>query len=389
MDRPLSNLRILDLSWVLSGPFGTRLLADFGAEVIKVQPPLAGQEDKFSQSYYDSWNRNKLGITLDLSKSEGLALVRKLVGISDALVENFSPRVLANWGLEYPQLQLIRPDIILLSLSAMGNNGPWKDFVAFGPTIQAFSGFTALTAYPGGSPLGVGYSISDHIAGLYGSLALLAALECRRQTGRGQYIDLSQLETMAGFLSEAFFDYGSRAEKKLGGGEHGRAAAPEGVYPCLGLDRWCAISVTGDDEWAGFKAALAHPSWAEQPAFSTYQKRRQNQVVLDDLISGWTRERAAETVMSVLQKAGVAAGVVQNAADLAHDLQLASRGFFVDVETPSGKKSISDREPLAVGGSRMKYQFAPAGGHDNNYVYGQLLGMSAAEIERLQAAGVI
>jgi crotonobetainyl-CoA:carnitine CoA-transferase CaiB-like acyl-CoA transferase len=366
MNQPaLKELRILDFSWVLSGPFATRLLADFGAEVIKVQPPLADGQDKFSGSYYDSWNRNKLGISLDLSKPEGIDIARRLVSISDAVVENFSPRVLANWGLEYTQLQSLNPDIILLSLSAMGHDGPWKDYVAFGPTVQAFSGLTLLTAYPGGSPLGVGYSYSDHVAGLYGSLALLAALEYRRQTGLGQYIDLSQLETMTSFLAEAFL------------GTTSIEAAPEGVYPCLGEDRWCAITVTGEEEWNGFKAALGHPAWAEQLPFSSHPQRLQNKKALDDLISAWTRERTAERAMAVLQKEGVPAGLVQNSADLAYDPQLAARRFFPNTQA------------FSLSSFQARYRPAPARGQNNDYVYGQLLGMKPEEISALRNAGVI
>jgi crotonobetainyl-CoA:carnitine CoA-transferase CaiB-like acyl-CoA transferase len=276
----LEHIRVLDLTWVLAGPFATRLLADFGAEVIKVQPPLAAGDDSFSRAYYREWNRNKLGITLDLGRPAGLALARRLVSISDAVIENFSPRVMANWGLEYPDLRRIKPDIILVSLSALGHDGPWKDFAGFGPTVQAFSGLTALTAYPGEEPLGVGYSLADHVAGLYAGLALLGALEYRRRTGSGQFIDLSQTETTLSLLGEAF-----------GEGDHGAPAAPQGVYPCLGEDRWCALSVDGDEQWHSFKTALGSPDWAEAPVFATREGRVQRKTELDRLIAGWTSLR--------------------------------------------------------------------------------------------------
>ena len=152
----LHGIRILDFSWVLAGPYATRLLADFGAEVIKVQPLLPEAEDKFSQGYYNTWNRNKLGITLNLGKPEGIEIAKKLVKISDAVVENFSPRVMVNWGLDYPELRKLKPDIILLSMSVMGHTGPWRNYTGFGPTVQAFSGITYLTSYPDQPPLGIG-----------------------------------------------------------------------------------------------------------------------------------------------------------------------------------------------------------------------------------------
>ena len=181
----LHNIRILDFSWVLAGPYATRLLADFGAEVIKIQPLMAEEDDAFSRGYYNAWNRNKLDITLNLNKPEGIGIVKKLVKISDVVVENFSPRVMANWGLDYAELQKIKPEIIFLSLSIMGHSGPWKDFSGFGPTVQAFSGITSLTGYPGQPPSGVGYSYADHIAGLYASLAIMGALEYRSKNGKG------------------------------------------------------------------------------------------------------------------------------------------------------------------------------------------------------------
>jgi crotonobetainyl-CoA:carnitine CoA-transferase CaiB-like acyl-CoA transferase len=214
----LHKVRILDFGWVLAGPFATRILADFGAEVIKIQPMLREAGDKFSQGYYDTWNRNKLGITLDLNQREGLEIARKLIKVSDAAVENFTPRVMDNWQLDYDHLKKLRADIVVLSLSAMGHTGPWRDFVGFGPTAQAFSGLTCVTTYPGHPPLGLGYAFADHVAGLYGCLALLGALEYRARTGKGQYIDLSQTEAMASLLSNAILEYtrGGQAPQPVG-----------------------------------------------------------------------------------------------------------------------------------------------------------------------------
>ncbi len=196
----LNNIRILDFSWVLAGPYATRVLADFGAEVIKVQPLQPEAEDRFSRGYYNIWNRNKLGITLNLNKPQGVALAKKMVGISDAVVENFAPRVMANWGLDYGNLKKLRPDIIMLSMSTMGNSGPWRDYVGFGPTVQAFSGMTYLTSYRDTPPSGLGFSYADHVAGLMAALALLGAMEYRHRTGEGQYIDVSQVEAMSSLL---------------------------------------------------------------------------------------------------------------------------------------------------------------------------------------------
>ncbi len=208
-NRPiLHNIRILDFTWVLAGPYGTRLLADFGAEVIKVQPVTAPQTgDAFERGYYATWNRNKRSVTLDMGRPEGIALAKKLVAISDVVIENFTPRVMVNWSLTYDDLKRIKPDIIMVSMSAFGQTGPKRDWAGFAPTIQAASGLSGLMSFPGGEPLGPGFSLADHVAGLYAAMAVLGALEQRRKTGKGQCIDLSQREAMMGLLGGEFLEY--------------------------------------------------------------------------------------------------------------------------------------------------------------------------------------
>jgi crotonobetainyl-CoA:carnitine CoA-transferase CaiB-like acyl-CoA transferase len=219
--RVLKDIRILDFSRVLAGPYATRLLADFGAEVIKVSyPGIPQPEDRFSRGYYNTWNRNKRSITLNLNKAEGLDIARKLVSACDAVVENFTPRVMANWGLDYSHLKQIKPSIIMLSMSAMGHTGPFRDYTGFAPAIQAFSGITGLTSYPDSQAVGPGFSYADHVAGLFACLSLLNALEYRRKTGQGQHIDLSETETMAYLIGDAIVDYslGEKVPQPVGNG---------------------------------------------------------------------------------------------------------------------------------------------------------------------------
>jgi benzylsuccinate CoA-transferase BbsF subunit len=289
---------------------------------------------------------------------------------------------MANWGLDYASLKKIKPDIIMLSLSTMGNSGPWRDYVGFGSTIQAFSGITHLTSFPGKPPLGLGTSYADHVAGLFGCLALLGALEYRQNTGEGQYIDLSQVEAMASFLGEAIVDYQLKGEV-VAVGNSSDEAAPHGVYPCKGDDRWCALAVFTDEEWQGFKRALGNPPWAEDKKFNTFSGRLENKARLDSLIEDWTREHSAEEVMALLQGEGVAAGVVQNAADLAQDHHLKERGFFVELD-----KTISEATPIRLSHAPAKYRrAAPTLGQDNDYVYGELLSIS--ELVNLKKQGII
>ncbi len=363
MKNALNGLRILDFSWVLAGPYATRLLADNGAEVIKVQPLLAEANDRFSRGYYETWNRNKLGITLNLNKTEGREIARRLIALSDVVVENFAPRVMDNWGLDYAALRKIRPDIIFLRMSACGQSGPRRDFSGFGPTVQAISGLTSLTGYEGEGPAGVGFSFSDHISGLYGAVALLGALEHRHKTGEGQCIDLSQTEAMTSLLADNILEHTRNCQQ-----DSSDRPAPEGIYPCKGEDRWVAITVSGEAEWTKFKKALGKEGWSNWPEFSSCSARLQNKERLDSQIREWTILHTPEEIMQPLQAHGIAAGVVQNAADLIADPQLLAGGFFRQAE--------NDRT-------------APTKGQDNDYVYRNLLGISQGEIERLKQEGVI
>ncbi len=387
----LHNIRILDFTWVLAGPYATRLLADFGAEVIKVQPLLSGaEEDTFSKGYYNTWNRNKLGITLSLNKPEGVAIAKRLVGISDAVVENFTPRVMANWGLDYESLRKIKSNIIMLSMSTMGSTGPWRDYVGFGPTVQAFSGITYLTSFPDQPPLGLGFSYADHVAGLMATLALLGAWECRQRTGEGQYIDVSQVEAMTSLLSDAIVGYTVNGIPAEPVGNSSTEAAPHGVYRCRGDERWCALAVFTDEEWQGFKQALSNPPWTEARRFATLSGRLENVDELNRLVEGWTRQHSAEEVMVWLQEHGVAAGVVQSASDLANDPHLKQRGFFIELEHPDLGKTISDATPIRLSDTPAEYsRAAPVQGQDNDYVYKQLLGISEDEVIQLREKGII
>jgi benzylsuccinate CoA-transferase BbsF subunit len=389
-DSILQNIRILDFSWVLAGPYATRLLADFGAEVIKVQPLMEEAQDKFSQGYSNNWNRNKLGISLSLKHPEGIEIARKLVKISDIVVENFSPRVMSNWGLDFPELIKIKSDLIFLSMSVMGHSGAGSYYIGFGPTVQALAGITGLTAYKGQPPLGLGYSYADHIAGLYACLALLGALEFRRKTGKGQYIDLSQTETMASLMSEAVLDFTRKGSEAIPvGNEDGRSTLNL-VSRCREEDRWCAISFSTETEWAGLKRAIGSPARADEERFSNQENRIKNSEALRVLLEEWTLERSDKEVMFILQKEGVPCGKVQNAADLVNDTQLKARGFFIELDHLFMGKYAADASPIHFSGNPAEYRRAsPAPCQDNDHVYRQLLGLSAEEINGLRERKII
>jgi benzylsuccinate CoA-transferase BbsF subunit len=382
----LHNVRILDFTWVLAGPYATRLLADFGAEVIKVQPLLSSEtDDEMARGYYDTWNRNKLGITLNLNKPEGIALAKRLVKVCDAVVENFTPRVMANWGLDYKNLKKIKPDIIMVSMSAVGQKGRGRNYAGFAPAVHALSGMTYLTSFPGKAPLGPGFAYADHAAGLYASMSLLGALEQRRRTGKGKHIDVSEVKVTQSLLSGAIDKSKMRLDPP---GNRIPEAAPHNVYPCQGENRWCAIAVFMEEEWRRLKQTMGNPAWAEEDRFKTLENRKKNEAELDERIRAWTRKYAAEELVKKLRIKGIAAGAVQDVSDLFQDPQLKARGFFIGAG--EGNNVLTDANPVRMGGAAVTYHRpAPAQGRDNDYVYGNLLGMDNAEIAALREKDVI
>ena len=389
----LQGLRVLDFTWVLAGPYATRILADFGAEVIKVQSrkTARGAEDN-ATGYFNTWNRGKLSITLDLSRPEGRELALRLVGMSDVVMENFTPRVMSNWGLGYENLKGVKPDLIVLSMSGMGQTGPWRDFAAFGPTIQALSGITYLTSFVPDSPLGLGYSHADHVAGLFAALAVLVAMEYRDKTGEGQYIDVSEYEAMCTLLGPAIMDGVVNNNAVIPHGNHPDydMAAPYGCYRCLGDDRWCVIAVFTDEEWQALCRVLGNPPWTEEIRFSTLWQRRQHIAELDEFLEQWTIQHSPEDIMNLFQGAGIATGVVKDARELAEDPQLAARDFFTETLHPVLGKTKFDSTPIRLERTPVQLgRAAPLLGQDNRYVYQELLGIGEQEMSRYIEDGII
>ena len=389
----LNDIRVLDFTRVLAGPYATRMLGDFGAEVIKVQSKKAsgGVEDN-NEAYFSTWNRNKLSITLDMSYPEAREITKRLTAMSDVVIENFSPRVMSNWGLGYEKLREIKKDVIMVSMSGMGQTGPWRDFTAFGPTIQSLSGHTFLTSYEKDLPQGLGFSYVDIMAGLYGVLAVLAALEYRQNTGLGQHIDLSEYEAACTLLGPVFLDITANNTEILPRGNRDSSipAAPYGCYPCLGEDRWCAIAVFGEDEWRALRDIMQNPAWAQEAKFSTLARRKLNEAALDKNLEKWTRKQDADEIARRLQEANVSAGVVQTAADLATDTHLLARRFFREMKHPRLGTTKTDRCPIAFEDDwEGPWKPSPALGEDNDYVYGELLHLPPEARNSLVGRGII
>jgi len=376
---PLEGVRILDFTWMLAGPYATRLLADFGAEVIKIQSKkTATGAEQNDTGYFATWNRNKLGVTLDLSRPEARGIVMDLVKKCDVLMENFTPRVMDNWGLNYDQLKTVKQDLVMVSLSGFGHSGPWREFAALGPTVQALSGLTALTSYESGAPTGLGFAYADHISGLYAALAAVAALRRRDASGAGSYIDISEYEATCSLLGPELLDYfaNGRVAGPAPNRPLGRMAAPYGCYQCRGEDRWIAIAVFSDEEWDSLCRVMGNPEWTRLGKFLSMQDRWDNFEELDGNVAEWTARHESERLVEQLQAAGIAAAVVNDARDLARDLHLKERGFFIDLMHPVLGKIRSDGNPIKMSGTPASFKKAsPLLGEDNRYVFRDILGM--------------
>jgi len=398
--RVLEGVRVLDFTWVVAGPAATRILADHGADVIKIERRDTLDAGNRRDGLTGNLNRGKRSVVVNMNDPRGVELVRRLVRKSDVVIDNFSTRVMKNWGLAYPSLKLLTPEVIAISMSGFGQTGPYRDYVSYGPTLQALAGYTLAMRHPDGEPAGWGFSYSDMAAGQSAALAVLIALWHRRRTGKGQFIDLSQLESVVAVIGPAILDVlvNDAAQAPLGNHSPERPAAPHGVYRCRDLpkegpaaDRWCAICVFSEDEWSSFVEVIGQPAWAAEPRFATFRNRLANHDELDVLVEEWTRKLSAEEVMARLQSAGVPAGLVANARDLCErDPHLRQRGYWVDLETAEGEQVHLDGVPTRL--SRTPGRVASPGpllGEQTSEVLCEVLGMERAEVEQLRNDDVI
>ncbi len=393
--RALEGVRILDFTWVVAGPVAVRILADQGAEVIKIERrdtlDLGTRRGGFSGSLH----RGKESTVINMTDPRGIEIAQKLAAISDVVIDNFSARVMRNWGLDYESLKKIKPDIIAVSMSGFGHTGPHKDYVSYGPTLQALSGYTLQMRHPGREPAGWGYSYADMTGGYSGALAVLMALWHRKQTGQGQFVDLAQFEAISSLVGPGLLDIlnNQTPSQPVGNRSQEAPAAPHGVYRCKGDDRWCAIAVFTEAEWQGLCHILGQPAWTREARFATLAGRLQYQDALDEYIEAWTQRHTAEEVMTRLQEAGIAAGVVANGEDLDRDPQLRARGYWAQLPAQENRKTedvILDGPPFKLSGT-PGYVAAPGPllGEHTDSVLRRLLNYSDQQIAQLKAERVI
>jgi crotonobetainyl-CoA:carnitine CoA-transferase CaiB-like acyl-CoA transferase len=412
--RPLEGVRVIDLTKIVAGPTATRMLATMGAEVIRVEwhdqraldllrtvRPRApgGEPDSRNRSgLFNNLNSGKYGITLNLSVPQGRDLFKRLIAKASVLCENYSPAQMESWGLGYEVLCEINPGLIYLQITGMGKSGTYNNYLSVGPTAQALSGLTHMSGLSEPMPpAGWGYSYLDHSTGYYGAILALAALLRRSRTGRGCYIDLSQTETgimLSGTATLAAQATGTPTAR-YGNRMPYAEWAPHGAYPCRGTDEWITIVVQNDEQWQALVVELGSPEWATDPRFKTAGARKANEDDLDRLMAEFTRNEERYDLMNRLQKCGVPAGVVQNAADRCQrDPQLQQRGYFVPLpHSEIGTWPIEGfpaqflKMPVAIGGRAGRA--APLMGEDNDYVYRQILGLTPEEIATLREDWII
>jgi crotonobetainyl-CoA:carnitine CoA-transferase CaiB-like acyl-CoA transferase len=420
---PLHGVRILDFTWFLASAGGTRFLSAFGAESIKVElkshpdtrmaamapvggraardwatAPLPPVNDPDMGGQFNNKNPGKRGISLNVRHPKGLEIAKRLVAISDIVAEGFSPGVLDSWGLGYEALRTIKPDIIYAQQSGMGAQGTYGRFRTVGPIANSFAGLSEMSGLPEPAmPAGWGYSYLDWMGAYSFALAMLSALFHRARTGEGQWIDASQSEVGLFINGTTMLDWSAngRMWSRYGNRSPYKPAAPHGVYPCAGEDRWLAIACFTEAEWRALTAVAGNPEWAGDTRFATLAERLAHQDALDTLVGGWTQSLDVYQAMYSLQQAGVPAGVCQTAEDRCdHDPQLAALDWLTEVTgTKIGRWPVAEvpvkmsASPAYIGGRIDRG--APCYGEDNHYVYGELLGMSAQEIEALAEEGVI
>ena len=398
---PLRDVRIIDLSMWWSAPLTTELFALMGAEVIKVESiqrvdgwRLAAQAvptlSHEGSNVFNGVNLNKQGITLDLSRDEGRQVLRKLVERADALVENYSSRVMENLGLTDEVLREWNPKLTILSMPGFGMTGPWKDYVGFAPTIEQVSGLPRISGYEGGPPALAGNSVADPTAGLSGGLALIAALTEFQRTGVPQRVDLSQLESLTALMGEALLERTATGLPLRRRGNRDRRYAPQGCYSCRGEDQWVTVSVRTDGEWEALCGVLGRDDLSRDGDLSTLAGRQAEHDRIDEAIAAWASNQSKMAAADLLQAQGVPAAPVLNPIEFGEDVHLNERGYFVDLDRAGvgthphqGLPFHFSETPGAV------FRASPTLGQDNQRVLSGVLGLSADEIASLKALDII
>ncbi|MFC1919234.1 CaiB/BaiF CoA transferase family protein [Chloroflexota bacterium] len=399
--QPLNGINVADFTWLTVGPVTSRYLAYHGATVVHVEsrtaydvsravgPYANGEPGPNRSGFFNTYNGGKLGITLNLRNPKARPIVEKLIRWADVVVDNFTPGTMGRLGLGYDDLVKIKPDIIAIGASNVGQYGPNAKLPGLGITTAAMAGFGHLTGWPDRDPVLPYGAYTDMICPRFGAALIAAALDYRRRTGKGQYLDLAQMESAILFLAPLVLDYtvNGRIQERIG--NRSMRACPHNVYRCSGDDRWCAIAVYGDHEWKALCSVIGDPDWSEEPRFSTMLGRMEHETELDKLIEQWTQHLRAEELMKRLQAVGVSSGVVETNEDLFNDPQLKHRHHFRFVEHPEAGKHAYDGPCYVMSKTPGEVSRpAPILGQHTEHVCTQFLGLSDQEYAEYIADGV-
>ncbi len=411
---PLQGIRVVNLGWIGVGPITASDLADLGAEVIKVESRKridaaravvkeslmltgvdkeslkATEELLNSAPIFHNLSHSQKGITVNIAFPKGVQLIKELVKRSDIVIENFSPGVLRRAGLDYESLKKIKPDIIMLSESAAGQEGPLRDMVAFDHSLSSFAGLDGLIGYQGKRVLGeLAVSYSDRSNPHFGAFAILTALWYRQRRGVGQYIDMAQLEATVGLVGEAIMEYVMNKRVMGTQGNYHPTMAPHGNYPCKGKDKWVAICVGTEEEWKSFCEVMGNPDLAKDERFSDRFKRLKNWQEIDEIISKWSINYTHYGAAEILQRKGVPAAPVLNLEEMEASSHLKQRGVATECDHPTVGKIKIYKTPIRLTEFSFEARLGPFLGEHNRYVFGEILGMSDEEIDELIAEEVI
>jgi benzylsuccinate CoA-transferase BbsF subunit len=400
---PLEGIRIANFGWVWAGPVVGQTLGFLGAEVLKIEsraridltrmlPPFGGgvRDPDRSLSNHACWAGNG-SVTLNLKKPEARELARQLIARCDVVIENFGPGVMEGLDLGWERLRAVKPDLVMFSMPAAGLTGPLKDIRTYGLSLTSTTGLDSLTGYRGGPPIPVENAFSDPYNGIMGAFAILCALHHRDRTGVGQHIDYSQQEAVMQMVGPAFMDYAmnGRVAAPMGNRHPLLPAAPHGVFPCAGEDRWVSIAVLSDAEWRGLVAAMDGPAWATAPELATAAGRAKRIDDVHERVAAWTAAHDDRKLAARLQRHGVAAAPVLNVADLLADPHYRARGTFIEVQHPLGFRETIYGAYVKTSRTEAHVRTGPRMGQDNDHVFTDLLGLTDERYRELIASQVI
>lgn len=402
MSAALEGLKVLDLAWVVAGPLIGRSLADYGATVVRIDSPNRvetarlmgpfpnGKFDPQQCTLYENSNAGKLGLSLDLRTEGARAVVRDLAAWADVAVESFTPGQMAKWGLGYDVLSQINPRLILLSTSLMGQSGPYAAYSGYGNHGASLAGFQSIVGPRQGDPVGPFGPYTDFVAPRFGLAVLLAALDARRRTGRGAWLDVSQAEAGMQFLAPQIADASVTGRPATCQGNRDAAMAPHGVFPAAGWDAWVAIAVRSDAEWQRLAELIGGGRLARDPRFQSLDDRKSHEDALEACVAGWTRPREISEIENALQAIGVPVhGLVDSEMFIA-DPQLLAREHLVRRAHPLMGEAVFEASHWRLSETPAAYaRAAPVYGQDNGYVLRELLRYDAPRIAALEAEGAL